>query len=304
MMDRHEIALFLDLRTAERGWSAATRSAYQRDLGLLSDHLQAESVSRFTDLDVELVLGFLKVRREAGDSPRTLNRRAAAVRSFCRFLLEEDILKNDITQDLPPAQRTKDLPHFLTTDEMERLLEAPHGPPAVVLRDRALIELLYGSGIRVSEMTGLEESHLRPSPHGNGLTVWVRGKGGKERQVPLHETASASLGRYILNGRPALAGPTASTRLFLSVRGAALSRRAVYEILRRLGIAAGIQQNVTPHLLRHTFATHLVHEGADLRAVGELLGHAQVSTTTIYTSVDTKRLRNLHERFHPRGRSK
>jgi integrase/recombinase XerD len=304
MKDRHEITLFLDLRLAERGWSAATRAAYQRDLGLLADYLGELTVQRFQDLTIPLILDFLKMRREVGDSLRTLNRRSAAIRSFCRFLNEEEILADDLNRDLPPAHRTKNLPHFLDSDEMASLLEAPHGKPAIVLRDRALIELLYGSGIRVSELTGLEASHLRPSPHGEGLIVWVRGKGGKERQVPLHATASEAIAAYLATGRPELTRPNGSTRLFLSIRGAALSRRAVYEVLRRLGQVAGITQNVTPHLLRHTFATHLVHEGADLRAVGELLGHAQVSTTTIYTSVDTRRLRELHSQFHPRGRKR
>lgn len=301
MMDRHEIALFLDLRLAERGWSAATRAAYERDLSLLADFLGERTIQRFQGLTIPLILDFLKSRREIGDSDRTLNRRAAAIRSFCRFLNEEGILEDDLNRDLPPANRTQNLPHFLDTDEIARLLDAPHGKPAIILRDRALIELLYGSGIRVSELTGLEASHLRPSPHGSGLIVWVRGKGGKERQVPLHEIASSAIHDYIANGRSILSRPNGSTRLFLSVRGATLSRRAVYEVLRRLGQKAGITQNVTPHLLRHTFATHLVHEGADLRAVGELLGHAQVSTTTIYTSVDSRRLRRLHHEFHPRG---
>ncbi|MEZ6194379.1 MAG: tyrosine recombinase [Planctomycetota bacterium] len=302
MRDRAEIGVFLDLRGAEAGWSPHTRAAYRRDLELYADHLETRGVATFAAGGADAILAFLALRRRAGDAERTLNRRLAALRSFHRHLMEEGILREDPFQRLPAAKRARTLPHYLSKKEMTSLLDAAaarEGPEG--LRDVAIVEILYASGIRVSELTGLGPGDVgRPDETGIAQLV-VLGKGNKERFVPLAAPAQEALATWLAEGRPHLARPDSPDRLFLSTRGRALSREAVYRRLRETGLAAGIRQRVTPHLLRHTFATHLVHQGADLRAVQEMLGHANLETTTIYTSVDAERFRSIHRRFHPRG---
>ncbi|MEE9395116.1 MAG: tyrosine recombinase [Planctomycetota bacterium] len=302
LRDRAEITVFTDLRAAERGWSRHTCEAYLRDLNLYADFLSARQIERFSLSRAPLIFDFLAAREAAGDSERTLNRRLAALRSFHRHLLEEGAMKEDILVHLPAPKRLKTLPHYLTKKEMAALLDAAgQVDRPTASRDIALIELLYATGIRVSELCGLKELDLRP-PEAQGLAqILVLGKGSKERWVPLHALAWEALQRYLGGGRSDLAKPNSPAAIWLNRRGKALSRHAVYRILRELGLVAQIRQTVTPHLLRHTFATHLVHEGADLRAVQELLGHANLETTTIYTSVDADRLRDIHRRHHPRG---
>lgn len=302
MRDRPEIEIFLDLRGAESGWSSHTRAAYRRDLGLYADFLASRGDATFAEGGADAILAFLAARRDAGDAERTINRRLAALRSFHRHLLAEGQLQEDPFARLPSPRRPRSLPHYLTPDEVEALLDAAGASPGPLgLRDVALVETLYGTGIRVSELTGLGPADLRP-PDDTGIAqLLVLGKGSKERFVPLNARAQEALWSWRDEGRPQWTRPGSPTRLFLSVRGRALSREAVYRRLRDLGVQAGIRQRVTPHLLRHTFATHLVHEGADLRAVQEMLGHANLDTTTIYTSVDAERFRGLHRKFHPRG---
>lgn len=300
MRDRREIDDFLDQKTAAEGWSVHTRDAYRHDLHLYSVHLESLGATSWAESSAEKVLGFLAARRKLKESERTVARRLAAVRSFHRYLREEKILKKDVLDGLPPAKRSKTLPHFLTRDEITALLEAPKGNGPLALRDRAIIELLYAGGMRASELVGISEADL-VREGGVVRAVKVFGKGQKERYIPIHRTAAAKIALYLARGRPKLDSPDGSRLLFLGRGGKKLSRIALYLRLRRYGLVAGIRRRVTPHLLRHTFATHLVHEGADLRAVQEMLGHADLATTTIYTSVDTKRLKDIHRRFHPRG---
>jgi integrase/recombinase XerD len=300
--DRAEIEIFLDLRGSESGWSPHTRAAYRRDLGLYADFLASRGHERFADGDAETIMAFLTARRAAGEADRTVNRRLAAVRSFYRHLLEEGGLREDPFARMPAAKRPRSLPHYLTRAEVEALLDAAAGEPDPEgARDVAIVEVLYGTGIRVSELVGLGSGDLRRPDETGIAQLVVLGKGSKERFVPLNARAQESVLHYLAEARPQLARPDSPDRLFLSTRGRLFSREAIYRRLRDLGLKAGIRQRVTPHLLRHTFATHLVHEGADLRAVQEMLGHANLETTTIYTSVDAQRFRKLHQKFHPRG---
>jgi integrase/recombinase XerD len=298
--DRHEIDIFLDLRSSAAGWSAHTRAAYRRDLDLYAAHLESLAVESWARSTLDTVVGFLATLSAAGEAERTIARRVACLRSFHRHLLEEGILAADVLAALPPAKRALELPHFLTRDEIEALLVAPQGVGPLALRDRAIIELLYATGVRASELVSVREIDLVRGER-RVHAVKVLGKGQKERYVPLHARASEKLDDYLRRGRPRLVSAHGSPALFLKKSGRPLTRMDLYVRLRRLGVQAGIRTRVTPHLLRHTFATHLVHHGADLRAVQEMLGHADLATTTIYTSVDTRRLKDIHCKHHPRA---
>ncbi|MFT7617800.1 MAG: integrase/recombinase XerD [Planctomycetota bacterium] len=280
-------------------WSVCTRVAYARDLELYVLFLEEVKCPNIAKSDAKFILRFMERRRHAGDSRRTLARRQAALRSFHRFLLAEGVIREDVTAHLPTPKRAKSLPHYLTLAEMDRLLDHCQGEKSLQRRDLAIVEILYATGIRVSEMVGLDVADFQ---RGNKVeSLKVLGKGRKERFVPVHGKAIEALEKYLSRSRPQLVKPLSPSNLFLGARGHALSRIAIYKRLRQLGQGAGIRQSVTPHLLRHTFATHLVHQGADLRSVQEMLGHANLDTTTIYTSVDAERLKKVHSRAHPRG---
>ncbi|MCB9831664.1 MAG: tyrosine recombinase XerC [Planctomycetes bacterium] len=293
-----EVELFLSLGVAEEGWSPRTRAAYAQDLNLYLLHLEGLGVPNLGSSRAETILDFLAWRRREGDAERTILRRLACLRSFHKYLLREGVLETEVLSRLPAPRRARNLPKFLSLDDMEALFTILEGASPLALRDRAIVELLYATGVRVSELCGLDEAGLGRGPLDS---IKVLGKGRKERYLPLHPRAAAALEAWRRQGRPRLLRPEGCPSLFLSARGAPLGREAVYRRLRRLGLEAGLRQRLTPHLLRHTFATHLVHEGADLRSVQELLGHANLETTTIYTAVDGQRLREVHARHHPRG---
>ncbi len=298
-MDRCEIELFLNLGLTESMWSMDTFHAYERDLSLYVLFLEELNFSNINQSGADSILKFMAHRRAVGDSNRTLARRQAALRSFHHFLLAEKVVREDVSAHLPGAKRQKTLPHYLTTKEMALLLGVSQGGAVLDFRDQAIIEILYATGIRVAELVGLDAADFRREQNLEALKVL--GKGRKERFVPIHQQAVQALDRYLKRSRPRLAKPHSPGNLFLGVRGGALSRVAVYKRLRKLGRDAGIKQTVTPHLLRHTFATHLVHKGADLRSVQEMLGHANLETTTVYTSVDAERLKKVHASAHPRA---
>ena len=299
MRDRGELEVFLGLGVTESMWSARTHEAYRRDLELYLEFLDELGIDSLGESDEHAIMGFLATRRAQGDAPATLARRQAALRSFHRHLMREGVISRNVLDRLPAGRRERRLPHFLSLPEMDRLLETTAGDAPLALRDRALVETLYATGIRVSELVGLDAADLVRAD--DLESIKVLGKGGKERFVPIHATAAGALRAYLERGRPRLARVDSPGALFLGRSGHGLGRNAVFKRLRRLGLAAGIAQPVTPHLLRHTFATHLLHEGADMRSIQEMLGHANLETTTIYTSVDTERLRRVHRRAHPRG---
>jgi integrase/recombinase XerD len=277
----------------ERRVSPHTLAAYGRDLARLEAFAAAVGVP-VDRLDTPGLERLVRELMGEGRSPRSVSRLVAAVRGFYRFSTA-GADANPAAQLFAPRAWTA-LPKYLTTDEVDALLEAPDPSTPRGLRDRALLEVLYATGLRVSELLALTAAHV---DLGDGV-VTTMGKGRKERVVPLGDAAVAWLRRYLTEGRPALAGPRPTARLFLNARGDALTRMGFWKIIHAYGIQAGIHRAISPHVLRHSFATHLLERGADLRAIQLMLGHANLSTTQIYTHVLDARLRSVYDRFHPR----
>ena len=287
----------LDYLWLERGLSRATLAAYRKDLAALAAWLERDIVTA-TEADLH---AFLAACLGAGRSPRTAARFLAATRSFYRRALETGVVERDPTANLPSPLLGRPLPGSLSEEEVERLLGAPRsndpeGAPGEY-RDRVMLELLYATGLRVSELVSLTVSALNTRRG----TVQVVGKGAKERLVPVGEVALAWLARYLAESRPRILKARASEALFPSNRGRAMTRQTFWHAVKRYAAIAGIDREISPHTLRHAFATHLVNHGADLRAVQLMLGHADLSTTQIYTHVARDRLKRLHAEHHPRG---
>jgi len=288
---------FLDHVATERGLARKTVEAYARDLAAFTRFALVRRVSgagRITTADVRAHLTALADR---GLSPRSQARALAAIRGFLRFLVLRAVLKDAPARTLRIRRPPGRLPRALAAGEMGSLLAQPADGDPRGLRDRALLELLYACGLRVSEAVGLRGTQL---DLGAGF-VTVLGKGGKERVVPLGRHARAALEAYITDERPRVLRGRASPFVFLGPTGRPLTRQAVWKLVRRRALAAGLGRRVSPHTLRHTFATHLLGGGADLRIVQTLLGHADIGTTQIYTHVAPARLREVHRRHHPRA---
>ncbi len=286
--------------TIERGLSAHTVAAYRRDLDGYLQWLAEQGVDDTSAVTPALVGAFIAERADADPPPAatSLARLQSSVRGWHRFLTREGIAQDDPTGRLRPPKTPRRLPKALTIEQVERLLAAPSADEAIGIRDRALLELLYATGARISEAVSLDVDDLA---HGDVLRL--RGKGDKERIVPVGSFARAALDAYLTRVRPALSvkGP-ATPRLFLGARGAALSRQSAWLIIRAAAEKAQITAEVSPHTLRHSFATHLLQGGADVRVVQELLGHASVATTQIYTHVSVDTLRDVYATSHPRAR--
>jgi integrase/recombinase XerD len=282
--------------------AANTLAAYGRDLRRYLDHLGG--VARLADVSEAQVSGFLAALRE-GDSDHpplsasSAARAVVAVRGLHRFAARDGIVPDDVARAVRPPAPPRRLPKAISVDEVERLLEAAgfDGTP-LALRDRALLEVLYGTGARISEAVGLDVDDLLDRD-----AVVLRGKGGKERVVPVGSYARKAVDDYLVRARPALAaGGRGTPRLFLNARGGTLSRQSAWTILRVAAERAGLATEISPHTLRHSYATHLLDGGADVRVVQELLGHASVSTTQVYTLVTVDRLREVYATAHPRAR--
>ena len=288
---------FLDHVELERGLSAHTGTSYarylRRYLGVLTE-LGLNNPEEATQADVSSLLELLT---DLGLAPASVARNLTAIRMFHRFLLSEGIAEGDPTEHLHPPKLGRKLPSVLSIEETDRLMEAPDLDRALGLRDRAMLEVLYGSGLRVSELIGLELNHLMLDLD----VIRVVGKGSRERVVPLGSAAQQWTIRYLRDVRPELAGPGSGNTVFLNFRGRGLSRMGVWKLLRKHVIGGGIEGDVSPHTLRHSFATHLLEGGADLRAVQEMLGHADIATTQIYTHIDREYLKEVHTTFHPRA---
>jgi integrase/recombinase XerD len=295
------IDVFTGYLTVERGASPNTVSAYRRDLGLYADFLLDRGVRSPDAVKRDDVSAWISHLREEGLAPRTVERRVAAVKSFHRFLVRDGVTVNHPTASLPLPRVPSRLPDVASIDDVDRLLSQPFPDGPVGYRDRALLEVLYGCGVRASELTGLD---LRDVDLTKGL-LRVFGKGSKERVVPVAGAAAAALADYLMHGRPYLRTKTGARRqdpdaVFLNVRGGRLTRVSVHAFVRAYGGRVGL--DLHPHTLRHSFATHMLQGGADLRALQEMLGHADISTTQIYTHVDRSHLREEYLSTHPRAR--
>ncbi|WP_164233907.1 site-specific tyrosine recombinase XerD [Microbacterium hydrocarbonoxydans] len=286
--------------TIERGLSAHTIAAYRRDLGGYLEWLRSAGIGDTAEVTPAIVGRFIAERSGAEPAPAatSLARLQSSVRGWHRFLAREGIEQDDPSGRLRPPKAPRRLPKALTIDQVERLLAAPSADEPIGIRDRALLELLYATGARVSEAVGLDVDDLA---HGDVLRL--RGKGSKERIVPIGSYARAAVDAYLTRVRPGLAAHgRASARLFLGARGAPLSRQSAWLVIRAAAERAQITAEVSPHTLRHSFATHLLQGGADVRVVQELLGHASVATTQIYTHVSVDALRDIYATSHPRAR--
>ena len=287
----------LDYLWLERGLSRATLTGYRRDLNGFARWLDRNLVAA-TEADVHQ---YLADRLGLHCSPRTIARFMSAARGFYRHAVETGAISIDPTANISRPLLGRPLPGSLAEDEIERLLEAPCSDDPVAapggFRDRVMLEVLYATGLRVSELVGLTLTAVNMRRG----TVQVVGKGGKERLVPVGEVALDWLDRYLVQARPGILSGRPSDALFPSNRGTAMTRQTFWHAIKRYALLAGIDRSISPHTLRHAFATHLVDHGADLRAVQLMLGHADLSTTQIYTHVARQRLRNLHAEHHPRG---
>ena len=289
------LRLFLEYLAVEKGLAPNTLQSYERDLRKLTARLKADRtpLARVTE---DVLGGFLRNQSRSGLSARSQARLVSALRSFFRFLVLSGLVKRDPAARLTTPSTWLSLPKFLTVEEVEALLRAPDPAKPAGVRDRAMLEVLYGAGLRVSELASLKAAEVNL---GDGFLV-CRGKGGKERIVPLGRQAATAVGRWLAEARP-LVDADGREELFLSRRGRPFTRQGVWKLLRQHAAEAGLAAKVFPHVLRHSFATHLLERGADLRAVQLMLGHSQITTTQIYTHVSRERLRRVYDRFHPRA---
>ena len=287
---------FIDALWIEDGLAPLTLAAYRRDLALYAAWLQAQGGRPLTDSRESDLLAFM-AERHASTRASTANRRLTVFKRYFRWAVREHLVAADPTLKLLAARQPLRVPKTLSEAQVEALLAAPDPAQPLGLRDRAMLELMYASGLRVSELVQLKTVQLGL---GEGV-VRVLGKGARERLVPFGDEAHAWLQRYLAQARPAILAGQTSEALFVTRRGAGMTRQMFWRIVKRQAAAAGITAPLSPHTLRHAFATHLLNHGADLRAVQMLLGHADIGTTTIYTHVARERLRQLHARHHPRG---
>lgn len=288
---------FVDSLTLERGLSEHTVTGYVRDLLRLGEHLETMEVARPQDIEIGHLRAWVYGLAARGLSASSVRRAISAVRTYIRFLMDEGVLEVDPTERLETPRAWRKLPDTLSIDDVRSLLDSGDSEDRMYWRDRSILEVLYASGMRVSELTGLTLDAL---DLGEGLCT-VFGKGSKERIVPLGRSSCVALGHYLSSVRPALNRRGGERAVFLNQRGSSLSRTSVWTIVKRAAERAGIAKRVSPHTLRHSCATHLLEGGADLAIVQEVLGHADVSTTEIYTHVDREYLRTEHRRYHPRG---
>ena len=289
---------FTDFLGLERGSAARTQEAYARDVRRFVDFAIVKGARAPLEVTPRLLREFVYHLKDLGLSPASIRRNVSAVRSYFRFLVGDGIVARDPSERLDTPKRWRTLPEVLTVPEIQKLLASPTMDDPLYFRDRAMLELAYGAGLRVSEWIGIGVRDLMLD---EGL-VRVFGKGSKERLVPIGRSAIAALAIYARELRPRLAANAARAgkTLFLNARGLPLSRMGAWKILQKYVKRSGITKRVYPHTLRHSFATHLLEGGADLRAVQEMLGHADISTTQIYTHVDREYLRQVHRRYHPR----
>lgn len=300
---KEAIDKFLNYLAVEKGFSQNTIVAYRNDLnqlaGFLEEAAKGGAIPPWTALDRQSVLSYLTNLKERRYAATTIARKVAAIKSFFSFLMAEGLIKGNPTRDVPSPRVGKSLPKPISITQVRQLLEETEKratPEAK--RDKAMLQLLYASGMRVSELVSL---NLNDIDTGGGY-VRCFGKGGKERLIPIHSQAVAALKQYLSEGRPKLAYSDGEEALFLNRRGDRLTRQGLWQILKGYAKSAKLGIEITPHTLRHSFATHMLSGGADLRSVQELLGHANISTTQVYTHLTTEHIRRAYEKSHPRAK--
>jgi integrase/recombinase XerD len=295
---------FLAYLELERGLSRNTLEAYRSDLFRFGEFLDRCGLNVTQARHGDLAAFLSELAAGTGDRPpvaaATLARKAACLRSFYRHLRREGLIEHDPTAELRGPRKTQRLPRVLSREEVSRLLGEPKGTDPAALRDRALLEVMYACGLRASEAIGLEASDVDLD---EGM-LRARGKGSKERVVPVGRQAVSALRAYEQRGRPALVGYKVQTQLFVNQRGGALTRQGLYKIVQGHARGAGLEQKMSPHTLRHSFATHLLAGGCDLRSLQEMLGHADLATTQVYTHLSAERLKDVYFRAHPRAKSR
>lgn len=289
--------LFLNYLLVEKGLAKNSLDSYGRDMVRYLDFLEGRGCVDPSGVRSVDVADFLARLKERGLAPRSRARALSSVRMFHRFLLVEGYAEVNPTAIIEAPKTVAKLPQVLTGREVEALLAAPGDDSTIDIRDRAMLELLYATGLRVSELVGLGLRDVNV----NAGYLMAFGKGGKERLVPMGESACAAVSRYLSETRPAMDRDGANRYLFLTRLGDRMTRQAFWNIIKKRALEAGVRKSISPHTLRHSFATHLLENGADLRSVQTMLGHADLSTTQIYTHVTSERLKRLHEQFHPRG---
>jgi len=285
---------FLAYLRAECGLADNTVAAYRRDISRFLKFLGGDDP---TKVDTPRVERFLQSEKKRGLAVSSIARALIAVRMFYRFLAGEGLASESAAATIETPRIWRRLPNFLTVPEVNKLLDAPRGRSPLAVRDRAILEVFYAAGARVAEVVAVKIDDLKLDL---GL-VLLFGKGSRERVVPLGRPAVDAVKDYLISARPRLAKPDTGDTLFLGRRGKKLSRMHIWRLVRRYAALAGIRKNVHPHTLRHSFATHLLEGGADLRTVQEMLGHSSIATTQVYTHVDRSRLKAIHKKFHPRG---
>jgi integrase/recombinase XerD len=288
---------YLNYLAVERGLARNTLDAYGRDLARYLEYLEKHRVTTLEGISPAVVLRFLSDLKESGLTARSRARSLAALRTFHKFLVREKISSVNPTDQIVAPKSLAALPHTLSPFDVDNLLASPKGVSPLARRDRAMLEILYATGLRVSELVSLKLSDLQMDV--GYLTAF--GKRSKQRIVPLGETAIVALREYLEHGRAGLDKQRGKPILFLNRSGEGLTRQGFWKIIKRRALEAGITQNITPHTMRHSFATHLLENGADLRSVQAMLGHADISTTQIYTHVTRERLKKWHAQHHPRG---
>ncbi|MBL7071246.1 MAG: site-specific tyrosine recombinase XerD [Candidatus Omnitrophica bacterium] len=287
---------FLDYLSVERGLSKNTLSSYSRDLNKFVDYLEKRRVKRFSDVTKSDITDFMLFQKDRGLSANSIARGLAAMKVLFRFLARETVLKTDIASVIETPKLWKHLPDALSLAEVEKILSAPNQKDNTGMRDKACLELMYATGLRASEVVNLD---LKDVNLDLGVLRCI-GKGSKERVVPLGSKAIDAIRRYNARVRPALLKSTSEGGLFLTRLGKKMSRQMLWKIIKGYAKRLRIDKRVTPHTLRHSFATHLLEGGADLRVVQEMLGHSNISTTQIYTHINKERLKSIHKKFHPR----
>lgn len=298
-IDQEPLAEYLVHIKIERDLAENSVKSYQRDIQQYIQFLEEQGIYDWNKIDRYDIILFLQKLKEQGKSDNSIIRMTSSLRQYHQFIRQEKITKNDPMQYVETPKKAEVLPKVLSLNEVEQLLETPDVETFIGLRDRAILEVMYASGLRISELVHLQMDEL----HLTMGFIQTVGKGNKERIIPIGDEAKNWLNEYLEDSRPIFASKVSeeSPFVFLNARGRGLTRQGVWKNLKQIVQKAGIKQNVTPHMLRHSFATHLLENGADLRIVQELLGHSDISTTQIYTHITKTRMRNVYEQYHPRA---